>query len=64
MVKCCSPARAKMKRAATRKATVAANKAVKSGKGVKPKKASPKKAHAKKAHAKKATPCRLCGKGK
>ena len=51
-----------MKRAATRKATAAANRAVKSGKGIKPKKASPKKAHAKKATAKKAKPCRICGK--
>lgn len=53
-----------MKRAATRKATAAAMKAVKSGKGIKPKKANPKKASPKKAHAKQAHPCRLCGKGK
>ena len=53
-----------MKRAATRKATAAANKAVKSGKGIKPKQAHGKKASAKKANAKKAKPCRICGKGK
>ena len=62
MVACCSPARARMKRAATRKATAAANRAVKSGKGIKPKKATAKKASPKKATAKKAKPCRICGK--
>ena len=57
-MKCCSPARARMKRAAIRKATKAANA------GVKIKKANPKKTGAKKAKAKKAPPCKLCGKGK
>ena len=53
-----------MKIAATRKATAAANRAVKSGKGIKPKKAHGKSASAKKATGKKAKPCRICGKGK
>ena len=53
-----------MKQAATRKATRAANAAVKSGKGIKPKKAHGKKASAKKASAKKAKPCTICGKGR
>lgn len=53
-----------MKIQATRKATAAANKAVKSGKGIKPKKTHGKKAHAKKAAGKKAKPCKICGKGK
>lgn len=53
---CCSPARARAKIKATRKAKRMA------AKGITPKKANPKKAHKKKATAKKAKPCRICGK--
>jgi hypothetical protein len=56
--KCCSPARAKAKRIATRKARRMALK------GITPKKAKPKKGKAKTAKAKKAEPCRLCGRKK
>lgn len=61
-VKCCSPVRARMKITALRKATDAANGAVKAGHGVHPKQAHGKKAHAKKARASQARPCRMCGK--
>lgn len=58
MAKCCSPARAKAKIKATRKARRLALK------GITPKKAPAKKTAAKKTPAKKAPPCRICGKGK
>ena len=58
MAACCSPARAKAKRIAIKKANYNA------AHGITPKKAHGKKAHAKKASAKKAKPCRMCGKGK
>ena len=56
MVACCSKARARAKRVATKKANARATRLAKQGKKI-----TPKKTKGKKAKAKKVAPCKICG---